>query len=373
MFGRIFTLLSFAIIPLASPLPALAESVIVRSIAVTHVQPGKLKPGAVIESVVERSVYSADREVLPAGARLRVEISSVSRGKIAAPAWWVQAARLATGAPRPSPSYDLALARPVAITSGSAKPVEGRAELVNVLDAARISSRSNGRPLPQSILVLRFPDGIPCSENAARTRPVPPAAGGSVSAHVMLLGTVRASKSRAGDPVEAQLTEPIAIREGLVLPAGTLLSGQLTAAHGPRRLFRPAKMRLAFNRMSMPDGSLRPVATVLNSAGVQKGAGGSLDSEGGISGGRAGKLRMAIDIGVAYVSGKIVDDLLEEGLKMGWGAGISGSAATAARYVGLGTGALFLILQRGRDVSLPQYSELELTFTRPLDDSPAPR
>ena len=89
-----------------------------------------------------------------------------------------------------------------------------------------------------------------------------------------------------------------------------------------------------------------------------------MDAEGGISGGPAGKARMLIDVGAAYATGKILDDLLEEGLKWGFGPAISGSAATAARYVGLGAGGVLLLLQRGRDVNLPAYSELELTIAR---------
>ena len=63
-----------------------------------------------------------------------------------------------------------------------------------------------------------------------------------------------------------------------------------------------------------------------------------MDSEGEVHGGSRTKKRAALDLGLAYLTGKIADDLLEEGLKMGLGAAVSGSAAVGARYVGIGVG-----------------------------------
>jgi hypothetical protein len=38
--------------------------------------------------------------------------------------------------------------------------------------------------------------------------------------------------------------------------------------------------------------------------------------------------------------------------------------ANAARYFGLGASAVFLVTRHGRDVRLPQYSEIEVDFGR---------
>ena len=40
-----------------------------------------------------------------------------------------------------------------------------------------------------------------------------------------------------------------------------------------------------------------------------------MDSEGTILGGSRSKKRAALDLGIAYVTGKVADDLLEEGIK----------------------------------------------------------
>ncbi len=71
-----------------------------------------------------------------------------------------------------------------------------------------------------------------------------------------------------------------------------------------------------------------------------------------------------LNAGVAYLTGKVLDDMLEEGAKAAMGAAVAGSAATAARYVGLASGAFVFLMHRGRDVSLGPQTQLELTFSR---------
>ena len=65
-----------------------------------------------------------------------------------------------------------------------------------------------------------------------------------------------------------------------------------------------------------------------------------------------------------YVGRPVVVVPPEESAKAVMGAVVAGSAATAARYVGLTSGALVFLLHRGRDVSLDAYTELELTLSR---------
>lgn len=48
---------------------------------------------------------------------------------------------------------------------------------------------------------------------------------------------------------------------------------------------------------------------------------------------------MLLQIGVSYATGKILDDLMEEGIKGAAGAAAAGTAATAARYTSLAVGA----------------------------------
>jgi hypothetical protein len=180
----------------------------------------------------------------------------------------------------------------------------------------------------------------------------------------MLTGALTGSENRAGDTINARLVEPVVAEGRIVIPEGSRLEGHIVRRKAPRRLNRSALLRLNFNRLILPEGSVTDIATELKSADTDHGS--ALDAEGGISGGSTNKKRLALDAGLAYLSGKVADDLLEEGIKYALGAGASGSAAVAARYVGIGTGLFFLAMQKGNDVRLPQYSEIELIFSRPV-------
>lgn len=91
-----------------------------------------------------------------------------------------------------------------------------------------------------------------------------------------------------------------------------------------------------------------------------------IDSEGTLEGGRRGKVATVVGVGAAYLVGKVADDLLEEGVKFGVGIAASGTATIVARYVEIGTGLLFFFARRGKDARLPEYTELEVTFNRPV-------
>ncbi|MFN7938604.1 MAG: hypothetical protein U0R19_35070 [Bryobacteraceae bacterium] len=345
-----------------------AESVLARSSVATRIPLKKLIPGSVLEATLDNPVYLGSSELLPASTRLKLTLASATKEKPRI-STLRRIGALATGSPLPKATYKLTPRSVIILTpDGKEKPVD--TEIVALTEQRRLHAKGQSVatvPSKQAhlSLVLRlsgFAPPEPAGPIFATTAEIP----AGTKARILLLKGLRASGSKAGDPLQAQLLEPIRLNGGAILPAGTLLAGSVTAAKGPRRVFRPASLRLGFNTIRLPDGRSLPIATVLTSAETEKGAGASLDAEGGLSGGPAGKLRLAIDIGLAYASGKLIDDIFEEGVKAGVGTAAAGSAATAARYIGLGTGAVFLLLQRGNDVSLPQYTELELTFARPL-------
>ena len=92
-----------------------------------------------------------------------------------------------------------------------------------------------------------------------------------------------------------------------------------------------------------------------------------VDGEGVVSGGPASRGKMLIQLGVSYLTGKVLDDLMEEGIKAGFVTVATGTAATVARYTSLAVGTTLFILQRGRDASLPAYSPVELSLIRPVE------
>jgi hypothetical protein len=184
-------------------------------------------------------------------------------------------------------------------------------------------------------------------------------------ARAMLLAAVSASRNRDGDTVQARLLEPVIIDERIALPEGTVLEARVVRSHPPRWLRRSGSLSLTFEKVVPRAGAPQEISMALSGAETDRG-GPHMDSEGTILGGSRSRKRAALDLGIAYVTGKVADDLLEEGIKYIWTAAASGSAATAARYVGLGVGAVYFFCQRGGDVRLAQYSEVALTLSRPF-------
>jgi hypothetical protein len=141
-----------------------------------------------------------------------------------------------------------------------------------------------------------------------------------------------------------------------------MFEGIVTRSKRARRMYRSGGLRLSFQSLRLSPGRVVDSPATI-AAGDFAGAA-NFDEEGGLTGGALDRKRALLDIGVAYLTGKIVDDLFEEGVKAVLGVAVAGSAATAARYIGLTTGTLFFLMHRGRDVRVESHTELELIFSR---------
>jgi hypothetical protein len=71
-----------------------------------------------------------------------------------------------------------------------------------------------------------------------------------------------------------------------------------------------------------------------------------------------------VDLSIAYAVGKVTDDIAETPIRAVGAAMSDAAVANVARYFGLGASAVFLVTRHGRDVRLPQYSEIEVDFGR---------
>ena len=101
-----------------------------------------------------------------------------------------------------------------------------------------------------------------------------------------------------------------------------------------RRLHRSGRFRVAFQQISGGPAITAALSALDPAEKTQL----RVDSEGAVTGGPQSKAKMLVQLGVSYVTGKIVDDLMEEGIKAALGAAVAGSAATAARYTSLAIG-----------------------------------
>jgi hypothetical protein len=184
---------------------------------------------------------------------------------------------------------------------------------------------------------------------------------GNLRAHVSLLTRLSTSLSREGDLFRARLVEPLQI-DGTLVPEGSLFEGRVNRRTPPRRLRRPGRLFVNFERIVPPTGLPIAISSSIVSVETDRRAVAKLDSEGMLHGRTPGVASFAIDVGVSYLSGKVIDDLLEEGIKAAAAGITTESAASIGRYFGVGTGLCLLLIRRGNDVSLEEYSEFEVSF-----------
>jgi hypothetical protein len=345
-----------------------------------RVVPSRVRAGFSIEAEFSKPVYCRDQEVIPAGSALRVIVEQAKKTAEPRRGWPRQAAAFITNSPRQTPAYAISL-RSAELTVPGGSPVPIDVAVLAVLDQKRVSVRGENvrkgeskREKRRSTLVLEVKRNfaLRMPETSSILAPGKPASSSMIlpagtRAAIMLLTPLSGSASREGDAIEARVLQPVMVDGAIAIPEGSRIEGRLARRKGPRRLSRAAALRLSFSKLVLSTGKVE-VSTSISAAEADAGSGlhASVDAEGGISGGATSKKRLILDLGLSYLTGKIADDLLEEGVKYALGASVSGGAATAARYVGLGTGLVFFAMQRGNDVRLPQYTELEVTFSRPV-------
>jgi hypothetical protein len=182
-------------------------------------------------------------------------------------------------------------------------------------------------------------------------------------AHAFVLTGLSASHSKEGDPFQAWLAEPVSFGEQK-FEADSLLEGTVSRSTPPRMLSRAGALHLRIERITSPAGI--SIATSGTLAGVEAGAGSkyALDEEGGLRGLKPGLANALVDLSIAYALGKVTDDIAETPIRAVGAAMSDAAVANAARYFGLGASAVFLVTRHGRDVRLPQYSEIEVDFGR---------
>ena len=91
-----------------------------------------------------------------------------------------------------------------------------------------------------------------------------------------------------------------------------------------------------------------------------------MNSEGGLRGGSPGKARLLIDLGVTGGIAKVSDDSFQLIAEALISTATDASTAGSARLVGAAFSTLYLITRHGRDVILPKYTKMDITFDQPF-------
>jgi len=318
---------------------------------------GSLKPAAVLHGALSRAVYDASCQVLPQGMAVRAVVDRVERQEKLFPLEWI---KLAAGKRREPPT---AVLRTVQLEPVAESPVPLKASFLRLETERHLEART---PRPKTrrtrVLLLRIDSPL----RAPNPVPGPPAtASGTLAAgtrmRVELSAAVSSSKNHAGEIIRARVMEPLIVGGQVVVPEGALFDGVITRSRRAPRMYQSGRLRLGFQSLRMA-GAVADAPAALSAGEFASTA--NLDPEGGLTGGALDRKRALVNAGIAYLTGKTLDDALEESAKAVMGLAVAGSAATAARYVGLTSGALVFLLHRGRDVSLGAYTELELTLSR---------
>jgi len=168
-------------------------------------------------------------------------------------------------------------------------------------------------------------------------------------ARLTLLSPI-SSKSPSGSSFMAKVEDAVAVDGKPVLPQGTLVEGHLETTPA-RRMMRRGALRMIFDRLKLPDGTVQPAHLEL--AGTESNAA-KADSE-GIVHPTVSKKRLAIQLGGTALVAKLADDISEEALA---------TTAGSARWYGLAASTGFLLLQKGREVKLKPGEVIEVDFGR---------
>ena len=348
----------------------------------------KLKPGDVVVGKLQQDIYSGDHELFPAGSLVHLTVSNLERQRRKPSDYWPWVVKAFTPRHENRPVFESASVflsekqevplQVRMITFGNERQVRAKVKKNAAANISAAPPESLMPPQPASparqkvgpVLVLegRTAD----SEQAATdlTKPhssEPEIIAAGTPAKIILLGDVSASKSHAGDSVQARLIEPVRLGTTVVLPEGSLFRGQIVKSQPPRVLSRSGSVMLKFTSLTIPGGNAVPIAASIGGVDVDQRSHTVIDPEGRMRGDRPGKAWMLLNLGVTSGIAKEADDgtqLLIEALVS---TATDASTAGMAKIASTCASGIFMLTRHGRDVVLPKYTEMQIVFDRPVE------
>jgi len=205
-----------------------------------------------------------------------------------------------------------------------------------------------------------------------------------------LVARVSSADATRGATIEAVLTRPIfSLDHHLLLPANTKLAGDVQEAKPARNLHRNGELRIAFNRIELPSGALQAMQGTLEGMEIDRSAHLALDEEGSARATTPKTRYLSTGFSLLMLAAASRPDV-EHGTtdaagdpSVRAGAGVSGSRvagslislAAHSQPVSMAFGALGAsqsiysnFLSRGKDVTLPENTPLEIGFAPARQD-----
>jgi hypothetical protein len=356
----------------------------------------RLQSGSELDGDLARPLYVVDREVLPAGSHIHLVVETVQKERVQEKKGMAE--RLDSirklGLDR---KYDYHLTfRSASLTLPTGSTVPMQVSFIQGGKLVRLQAKGQEAKVGESTgaALAKMAPGVGRVESVKREReeleqyrhpmvsvqlqeplsfllagqtaaPLSPAdqpvtLPAGTQARLLLLTRLSASESHPGDAFQARLLEPITSEGHMVLPESAMFAGHVGKVIPARRLSRPASMYLSFDQVTLPDGSSQKISGSLAAADLDKKVEMSVDSEGGLHGRGRGVKKTLGALGIGIATDQVVDEAVELAMH------------AAGPYVGLGTGLFLFLGKHGNDVTLPQYTELQVVFERPLTVPVAP-
>jgi hypothetical protein len=360
------------------------------------VKPASLKPGDVVEGMLTRGVYWREKEVIPRGSRISLVVDHLEQRRRPPNDHWPWAIKAFAPRHEKYPTFRsahvllpdgrtmdlqvslLSIAQRV-VVRGNSRQKEPNSH-VGVPDAPETSLTAAVSPEESSLKAKTSPEGLTANLRAfVNSADFPSDSGGQTSlpaaetmmvpagmqAKLVLLDGVSASGSHSGDAFHARLLEPVSVGSNVVIPAGSIVEGIVAKAQKPRMLSRSGSLLLSFTSVS--DGrTVKRIDASISSLSLDKRSHTRIDSEGEIQGDRPGLAWMLINLGMTGGLAKVADDSTQLIMESIISAATDVSTAGTSRIVAACVSGVFILTRHGRDVVLPKFSEIDITFNRPI-------
>jgi hypothetical protein len=163
--------------------------------------------------------------------------------------------------------------------------------------------------------------------------------------------TLTTFSSRAGDPFQARVTEPVVVDGKTVIPIGATVQGRVTKTNEPRRIAGKPTIAIFPEHLVLPNGERIMLNATLIDTNARRGT--DVNTEGQFKGdGHDGK--DLTEIGMGTGGGMLIGGLAGggKGLLIG---GVIGAGATVTHWLG-----------KHRSAVLPAGTELVMELNRPV-------
>jgi hypothetical protein len=333
----------------------------------------KLTPGDQISGQLLQDVYSGAAELFPASSEVHLVVDRVERRRHDSNDYWPWMIKVFSPRHQRYPVF-----RSARIIDSDGHETLLRASLVSISNEVEVEPKTkkniSNADLPKTraklgpILTLAASTEAKANDDGSRAPAAAPTTlPAGVEAKVALLQDVSASKDHAGDFVRARLVEPVRLGSTIILPEGTLFSGKVLRSQAPRTLSRSGSIYLTFTNLTIPGGRSSPITASITGAELSERSHTVIDAEGQLHGDRPGKAWMLLNAGVTTGIAKEVDDGTQLIIEALVSTATDASTAGVARIVSTCTSAVFMLTRHGRDVVLPKYTQLKITFDRPVE------